>query len=270
MVGGTPRVDDLLLVEELARSFGGIRALDGLNLHIGRGRIVGLIGPNGSGKTTAFNLISGIIAPDRGRIRFIGYDVTRSTADRSAALGMARTFQNLRLFHGLTVAENVAVGCHRRHGLSLLSTLFNWRGMARAEAMMRSRTMALLARFGLADRADRPVTSLSYGDQRRVEICRALASEPSLLLLDEPSAGMNPREKEVLTREIDSLRRELDLGILLVEHDMKMVMGVCDRIQVIAQGRMLAAGTPQEVRADPAVIEAYLGHPRERHRHAAA
>ena len=262
----TRLVNELLVVEGLAKSFGGIRALDGLDLALERGRIVGLIGPNGSGKTTAFNLISGILAPAAGRIRFAGRDITGQPAHRNAAMGMARTFQNIRLFTNLTVADNVAVGCHHRHGAGLMGTLLDWRGTARAERVMRERTAALLERFGLAERADQTVGSLAYGDQRRVELCRALASAPSLLLLDEPSAGMNPREKAVIMAEIDGLRRELDLGILLVEHDMKIVMGICDRIQVIAQGRMLAAGTPVEIRNDPLVIEAYLGHPGGRQR----
>ena len=257
-------MSELLVVDGLTKSFGGIRALDGLELAVERGRIVGLIGPNGSGKTTAFNLISGIIAPAGGRIRFLGRDITGQRADRNAAMGMARTFQNIRLFTNLTVADNVAVGCHRRQGAGVLGTLLDWRGTTRAERGIRERTLALLDRFELADRADQPVGSLAYGDQRRVELCRALASAPSLLLLDEPSAGMNPREKAVIMGEIDALRRELDIGILLVEHDMKIVMGICDRIQVIAQGRMLATGTAAEIRNDPVVIEAYLGHPRGR------
>ena len=257
---GTP----LLEIAGLSKSFGGIQALDNFDLTVPGPEIVGIIGPNGSGKTTAFNLISGVLRPSAGRIRFRGHDVTAAQPNRNAALGMARTFQNIRLFRDMSVIDNVAVGCHMRHGPHVLASLLSLPAARRAEREIRGRAWHALEIMGLTAAAGELVRNLPYGDQRRVELCRALATEPVLLLLDEPSAGMNANETKEMTRAIETIHREHAVAILLVEHDMRMVMSICGRIQVINQGKMLVAGAPHEIQADPRVIEAYLGHGKER------
>ncbi|WP_102957707.1 ABC transporter ATP-binding protein [Mangrovicella endophytica] len=253
----------LLKVERLAKNFGGVRALNGIDFALNEGDLVGLIGPNGSGKTTAFNIVTGILKPSEGRITFGGADVTGNAPETNAALGMARTFQNIRLFNDLPVVDNVMVGLHRKRGPGFLATVLGLRAAARAEAEIRQRAMAVLDILGLSGRAAERVGGLPYGDQRKVEFARALASDPRLLLLDEPTAGMNPYETADLGATIARLHRELGITILLVEHDMKMVMGICQRLVVINQGNMLAQGTPAEIRADQRVVEAYLGHGRK-------
>ena len=257
----------VLEVADLSKKFGGLVALDGLSLRLPEGALVGLIGPNGSGKTTAFNLISGVLRPTRGRILFRGQDITGWPAHRNAALGMARTFQNTRLFKELPVRDNIAAGLHMRHGPGLWPTLLALPAARRAERFIAQRAEAILELLGLLDRAGAPVGTLPYGDQRKVELGRALATEPQLLLLDEPSAGMNPAEKVEMARIIRFIQKRFGLAVLLVEHDMKMVMGLCDWIYVINQGQLLAAGRPEEIQAHPKVIEAYLGRSQTR-RHA--
>lgn len=253
----------LLKVDRLSKKFGGVQALDGVDFVLSPRELVGLIGPNGSGKTTAFNIVTGVLKPTSGQISFNGRDVTNNRPEVNAALGMARTFQNIRLFNDLPVIDNVMVGLHAKHGPGFLPTLFGMPSATRAEAEIRHRAMEVLGILGLTGRARDRVGSLPYGDQRKVEFARALASEPILLLLDEPTAGMNPYETADLGETIKRLHHELGVTTLLVEHDMKMVMGICQRLVVINQGRLLAEGTPADIRNDPRVVEAYLGHGRK-------
>ena len=253
----------LLKVEGLGKQFGGVRALEGYDLTLKEGELMGLIGPNGAGKTTVFNLITGVLRPSQGRIIFRGKDITGFKPDRNAALGMARTFQNIRLFKGLRVIDNVKVGIHMRHGAGLWATVLNLPILRRSEAAMEERALEILNTFGLMGYKDELAENLPYGDQRKIELGRALATAPKLLLLDEPAAGMNPQETDEIIRLISRIHQEHDLTILLVEHDMKVIMGACQRIQVIDQGKVLCLGTPEEIQNDPRVIEAYLGRPKE-------
>jgi branched-chain amino acid transport system ATP-binding protein len=253
----------LLEVVGLRKNFGGVRALEMLDLVVASGELVGLIGPNGSGKTTAFNLLTGVFRPSGGRIVFGGQDVTGNRPEQNARLGMARTFQNIRLFRDLPVIDNVAVGFHMRHGAGFWPTILRVPAAARSEAAIRQRSLEVLEILDLQHRAGDLVANLPYGDQRKVEFARALATEPSLLLLDEPSAGMNPQETAELGATIARLHRQLGLAVVLVEHDMKMIMTHCQRILVMHQGRILAEGSPEEVQKDRGVIEAYLGRRRE-------
>ena len=253
----------LLKVEGLGKRFGGVLALEGYDLTLKEGELMGLIGPNGAGKTTVFNLITGVLRPSKGRIIFRGKDITGFKPDRNAALGMARTFQNIRLFNGLRVIDNVKVGIHMRHGAGLWATVMNLPILRRSEAAMEKRALEILNTFGLMGYKDELAENLPYGDQRKIELGRALATAPKLLLLDEPAAGMNPQETDEIIRLISRIHQEHDLTILLVEHDMKVIMGACQRIQVIDQGKVLCLGTPEEIQNDPRVIEAYLGRPKE-------
>jgi branched-chain amino acid transport system ATP-binding protein len=249
----------LLEVRDLGIRFGGVVALNNYQLDLAHGELLGLIGPNGAGKTTVFNLLSGVLRPSAGRILLGGRDITGAPAHRFAGLGIARTFQNIRLFRELSVRENVMAALHRRHGPGLITTLLGLPALHRAEREIADEAERCLARLGLEALAGMRAGDLAYGDQRRVEIARALASEPSLLLLDEPAAGMNPQEMVELVGLIGRLHQELGLTIILVEHDMKVVMGVCRRIQVLDRGEVIAIGSPEEVQNDPAVIESYLG-----------
>jgi branched-chain amino acid transport system ATP-binding protein len=250
----------LLEVRGLSKSFGGIRALEGFDLTLEGGELVGLIGPNGSGKTTAFNLLTGVLKPSGGTIHFRGVEVTHNRPDQNAVLGMARTFQNIRLFRDLPVLDNVAVGLHMRHGTGFWPTVLQLPNSRQSERAIRKRALEVLAMVEMSDRAEELVANLPYGDQRKVEFARALATEPSLLLLDEPSAGMNAQETAAFGTTISRIHRELGITLVVVEHDMKMIMSLCQRIHVINQGRLLAVGTAGEIQNDPRVIEAYLGH----------
>jgi ABC-type branched-subunit amino acid transport system ATPase component len=252
----------LLQVDGLSRHFGGVRAVDDVSFAVGEGEIVGLIGPNGAGKTTVINLLSGLLRPTAGSVTFAGARLDRLPPHRIARAGVARTYQNIRLFRGLTALDNVIVGTHATTGAPFAARLVFAPGVRREEEAARAGAQRLLERVGLGARAAARATSLPYGEQRRLEIARALASRPRLLLLDEPAAGMNAAEMETLVALIRSLARE-GQTILLIEHNMQVVMGVCDRIVVLNFGRKIAEGPPARVSRDRDVIAAYLGEEEE-------
>lgn len=254
------QADPLLLqVEGLTKRFQGIVALRDYQLTLREGEILGVIGPNGAGKTTLINLLSGFLRPDGGRIRFRGHDLTRMPAHRIPALGIARTFQNIRLFPSLTALENVMVAMTVHHPPDILSTLLGFGPWQRRVRAMREQAMALLERMGIAHLAHRLAGTLAQGDQRRVEIARALALEPSLLLLDEPTAGLHPEESEALMEQLSRIHRERRIAMLMVAHDMPVVMRFCPRLHVLSSGSLLAEGTPEEIRRNPLVLETFLG-----------
>ena len=253
----------VLDVRNLGIDFGGLTAVDSFNITIGPTEISGLIGPNGAGKTTIFNLLTGVYQPTRGSVLVNGIDIKGMPIHKVNKLGIARTFQNIRLFSEMTALDNVKVGMHNEIKCSFLASLLRLPSYYRAEAAANMKAMELLEFMGLGDVADQKAGSLPYGVQRRLEIVRALATNPSIILLDEPAAGMNPSETTELMHQIRRIRDTFHIAIFLIEHDMNLVMNVCETIAVVNYGKIICKGTPEQVRQNPAVIEAYLGREEE-------
>ncbi len=252
-------MSELLRISGVSRHFGGVQALSEVSLSISRGELYGLIGPNGAGKTTLFNVLTGLIPPSSGEILFDGQPVHGLPPHRILERGIARTFQNIRLFPGLTALENVMIGRHARTHAGLLGAILRNRRTRNEEAAIRARAAQLLEHVGIARHAQALAGNLSYGDQRRLEIARALASDPRLLALDEPAAGMHPAERDSLARLIRQLRDEFQLTVLIIEHDVRLMMALCDRMAVLDFGEKITEDVPDRVRVHPRVIRAYLG-----------
>ncbi len=253
----------VLETRHLSIEFGGLKAVDDFNLTIGKTEIAGLIGPNGAGKTTVFNLLTKVYEPTSGAVLINGKDLQGMSIVQASRLGIARTFQNIRLFDKMTVEENVRIGLHNQIRYDMFTGILRLPRYWKQEKHQHERALELLEIFGMQDLADERAGSLPYGAQRRLEIVRALATDPKLLLLDEPAAGMNPHETEELMENIAKIRDRFGIAILLIEHDMSLVMGVCEGICVLNFGRIIAKGTADEIQANPAVIEAYLGKRKE-------
>ena len=249
----------LLQVDNLDMRFGGLLAVDSVSMQVSEGEIVALIGPNGAGKTTLFNCISGFYSPSHGIVTLAGRRISHLPSHRIARVGLVRTFQNIRLFPAMTVLENLLIAQHSHLNTSLLAGLLRTPGYRRSEREALERACFWLDRIGLSDMANREAGNLAYGQQRHLEIARCMLTQPKLLLLDEPAAGLNPRETAELDKMIIELRSDYQLTVLLIEHDMQLVMGISDRIVVLDQGRKIASGTPEEIRNNPRVIKAYLG-----------
>lgn len=252
----------LLTANDISMNFGGLNAIANVNIEIHSGEIVGLIGPNGAGKTTLFNLITGVYIPSGGQLKLHGeieVDLAKASPHEIAGMGIARTFQNIRLFKNMTVLDNVMLAYHVHIHYSMWDALLHTPSFACKEAELKQKAMDLLKIFDLEDKKDIPAKNLPYGEQRRLEIARALALNPRLLLLDEPAAGMNPQETAELMKLILWIRDKFNLTVLLIEHDMSVVMGICQRIYVLDYGKLIAQGTPDEIKSNPQVIKAYLG-----------
>ena len=249
----------VLALDGVSISFGGLRALDDFHLELHSKELLGLIGPNGAGKTTAFNIITGIYRPSGGKVYFENRDITNMKPHRITRLGIARTFQNLRLFSDLSVLDNVKIAYHYHVKYGIASSILRRARFREEERIIEDKALQFLALFGLSERCDELSKNLPYGDQRRLEIARALATEPRLLILDEPVAGMNMQESQELMRLLKKIQDEFHISILLIEHDMHFVMNVCEKIIVLDYGKIIAEGPPQEIKNNPAVIKAYLG-----------
>lgn len=254
---------DILTTKNITMRFGGLTAVESLNLAISKGGLIGLIGPNGAGKTTVFNMISGIYLPTEGEIFLGEQNITQDNAYQVSQKGIARTFQNIRLFKELTVLDNVVLATHQHIHYSLFSSLLRTPSFKAEEKALTTKAMSLLRIFGLDAQASLKAKNLPYGDQRKLEIARALGTEPQLLLLDEPAAGMNPTETKELSNLIRKIRDDFKVSILLIEHDMNLVMDVCEQIYVLDYGKLIANGIPKEIQNNQRVIEAYLGNPGE-------